>query len=50
MPSYDHLVTIVETCEIKEVKASLLSNEIMRRPNLEEDTSPGLVAKGRGRS
>jgi len=37
-----------ETLEIEEVKS--LSNEIMKRPNLEEDTSLGLVAKKRGRS
>ena len=35
---------------LEEVKATLLSNEIMKRPNLEEDTSLGLLTKERGRS
>ena len=52
--SYDYLVTTIlyekETLKIEEVKATLLSNEIMERPNLEEDTSARLIAKERGRS
>jgi len=39
-PSYNHIVTTMlygrEALEIEEVKATLLSNEIMKRPSLEE--------------
>ena len=36
--------------KIEESKATTLSNEIMKRPNLEEDISFGLLAKKGGRS
>jgi len=49
--SYDHIVTIMlyskKTLILEEVTLTLLSNEIRKRPNQEEQTGSGLVITGR---
>ena len=49
--SYDHIVTTIlygkETLILKEVASTLLSNEIRKRPNQEEQTRSSLVVTGR---
>jgi len=49
--SYDHIVTIIlyckETLILKEVMSTLLSNEIRKKPNQEEQEGSGLVVTGR---
>ena len=49
--SYDHIVTTMlygkETLILEEITSTLLSNEIRKRPNQEEQTRSGLVVTGR---
>ena len=49
--SYDHIVTTMlygkETLILEEVTSTLLSNEIMKRPNQKEQTGSSLVVMGR---
>ena len=49
--SYDHIVTIMlygkETLILEEVMSTLLSNEIRKRTNQEEQKGSGLVVTGR---
>ena len=48
---YNHIITTMlygkETLILKEVTSTLLSNEIRKRPNQEEQTGSSLVVKGR---
>jgi len=49
--SYDHIITTIfygkETLILEKVVSTLLSNEIRKRPNQEEQTGSGLVVTGR---
>jgi len=49
--SYDHIVTTMlygkETFILEEVTSTLLSNEIRKKPNQEEQTGSSLVVTGR---
>jgi len=49
--SHDHLITTMiydkKTLILKEVKSTLLSNEIRKRPNQEEKEGPSLVVTGK---
>jgi len=49
--SYDHIITTMlygkETLILEEITSTLLSNEIIKRPNQEEQIVSGLVVTGR---